>query len=443
MSTPSDFACDLVVHGARVITPTGEIDSGGVAVRGDRLAIVAGDDELAPWRLEAAQVVDATGRLLAPGLVNTHCHAGDSLFRGLVENLSLEAWLEKVWIAESAILDPATTSLGATLGLAENLLAGVTSVFDMFWFPEAGAAAARQLGMRIATGGIFFDGLGIDGKTREVRLEEARAFCEEWYDEPLVTPSLNPHATYTVSPDLLEGVAHLAAETGALVTVHAAETMHEQTVVHERYGASVLEHLERLGLLGPSTVLAHCVHLEPGDLERLRSTGTTVAHNPVSNLKLGSGIAPVAEMLLQGVRVTLGTDGPISGNDMDPWLGLRLAAILHKGHTLNPTAISARQAFEMATLRGAEALRIEAGALEPGRLADFILIDLDGPHATPLFDAVHHLVFAAGRADVRDVFVGGRRVVENRRLANVDLDAVRHEVAALAPRVAATLGGGP
>ncbi|MEM9406368.1 MAG: amidohydrolase [Acidobacteriota bacterium] len=441
MSEANEFDCDLVLHGARVVAPAGDVDGGGIAVRDGRIVSVGPDAELAAWRSGANEVVDASGQLLAPGLVNTHCHAGDSLFRGLVENLSLEAWLEKVWIAESAILDPHTTSLGAQLGLAENLLAGVTSVFDMFWFPDTAAEAARQLGMRVATGGLFFDGVGIDGKEQAVRLDEARAFCETWRDEPLVTPSLNPHATYTVGPQQLEGVARLAEETGALVTVHAAETRQEQSTARERFDATVLQHLEAVGLLGPQTVLAHCVHLEPGDLEIIRATDSTVAHNPVSNLKLGSGIAPVPEMLDAGVRVTLGTDGPISGNDMDPWLGLRLAAILHKGRTMNPTTVSARQAFDMATVRGAEAMRLDTGVLEAGRLADFILLDLDGPHATPLFDAVHHLVFAAGRADVRDVYVGGRRVVENRRLVHLDLDAVREEIGRLAPRIAATLEG--
>ncbi|MEM6703187.1 MAG: amidohydrolase family protein, partial [Acidobacteriota bacterium] len=293
MSEANEFYCDLVLHGARVVAPAGDVDGGGIAVRDGRIVSVGPDAELAAWRSGANEVVDASGQLLAPGLVNTHCHAGDSLFRGLVENLSLEAWLEKVWIAESAILDPHTTSLGAQLGLAENLLAGVTSVFDMFWFPDTAAEAARQLGMRVATGGLFFDGVGIDGKEQAVRLDEARAFCETWQDEPLVTPSLNPHATYTVGPQQLEGVARLAEETGALVTVHAAETRQEQSTARERFDATVLQHLEAVGLLGPQTVLAHCVHLEPGDLEIIRATDSTVAHNPVSNLKLGSGIAPV------------------------------------------------------------------------------------------------------------------------------------------------------
>ena len=435
----AEDTADLVVHNARVVTPSGSIDRGGLSVRNGRILAVADEQQIGAFIGESTEVLDAEGRILAPGLVNSHCHAGNSLFRGLVENLSLEAWLEQVWIAETAVLTPATTELGALLGLAENLLAGVTSVFDMFWFPEGAAEAATKLGMRVTTGGIFFDGEGIDGKPAARRTADARHFCETYEANPLVTPSLNPHGTYTVGPELLEKVARLADETGALVTIHAAETVREQQTIQERYGTSVIRHLNRLGLLGPKTVLAHCVHIDDEELALLASTRTTVAHNPVSNLKLGSGVAPVPRMLESGVRVTLGTDGPISGNDMDPWLGMRLAAILHKGAQMDPLLISARTAFDLATIRGAEALGLEAGSLEAGKLADFILLRTDRAHATPLFDPVSHLVFSAGRADVSDVFVGGQQVVRDGHLTRVDLPEVCKEVNAMAPLIAASL----
>ena len=429
---------DLVVHNARVVLPEGEIH-GGLTVGGSRILSVEAEDQLQDAIAMATTTLDAGGSILAPGLVNSHCHAGDSLFRGLVEGLSLESWLERVWVAETAILTPETTELGALLGLAENLLAGVTSVFDMFWYPESAAKAGRQLGMRVATGGLFFDGEGIDGKPAAAREDEAREFCQKYADDDLITPSLNPHGAYTVGPELLDSVAEIAQDTGALVTIHAAETQQEQKTIQEAYGTSVIRHLDNLGLLGERTVLAHCVHVDEEEIGLIADTRTAVAHNPVSNLKLGSGIAPIPQFLERGARVTLGTDGPISGNDMDPWLGMRLAAILHKGAQMDSTLISDRTTFGMATAEGADALGIDAGRLEPGRLADFILVRTDGPHAAPLFDATSHLVFSAGRADVSDVFVGGRQVVRDGKLTEVNLDSVTAAVHELAPRVAASL----
>ncbi len=431
---------DLVVQGARVLAPDGATHDGGVAVRDGRLVCVGSDRDLAHWVEGGARTLHAGGQLLAPGFCNTHCHSGDSLFRGLIEGLPLEPWLQGVFRAEREILDDRTAELGSLLGLAENLLAGVTSVVDMFWYPRSVARAAQQLGVRVTTGGMFFDGEGIDGRSAEERESDARAFCVDFADNPLVTAGINPHAAYTVSPPLLETVARLAEETGAIVSIHAAETRLEQQTIQERYGRPVIEHLDTLGLLGPRTILAHCVHLSEHELELIASSGSVVAHNPVSNLKLGSGIAPVPDMLERGVHVTLGTDGPISGNDLDPWLGLRLAAILHKGALGDPTAVAPQTAWAMATRRGAEALGLGSGTLEVGEPADFILVDLDRPHARPLFDAVHHLVFSAGRGDVTHVFVNGNEVVRDRKLTQIDLSALLEEAQALAPHIMGTLG---
>jgi 5-methylthioadenosine/S-adenosylhomocysteine deaminase len=433
---------ELVVTNALVVTGDTAgtvIRDGAVAVRGGRIARVGTTAEIGR---HAGRVVDACGMLLAPGLVNTHCHAADSLFRGLVEDLPLEPWLQAVWRAEGAILNRDTVRLGATLGLAETLLGGVTTTMDMFWHPAETVAAARALGVRVSTGGIFFDGPGIDGLTPAGRLEAASAFFDAHDGAEDVLPACLPHGTYTVGPESLVAAKRLAEARGGLYCTHAAETQAEQAVVAGRYGRSVVRHLDALGLLDARTVLAHCVWLDDEEIDILARTGATVSHNPVSNLKLASGIARIPDLLAAGVRVALGTDGAISGNDLDLWMALRLAATLHRGVTRRADAVTTAQAFRMVTLDAAAALGAadRIGSLEPGKLADMILVDLGRVHAVPLFDPLTHLVFSAAKSDVRHVFVGGRQVVEDGRITATDIDAVLAEVSALAPQIAASLG---
>jgi 5-methylthioadenosine/S-adenosylhomocysteine deaminase len=433
------MTADLVIQNAVVVTGDAAgtvIRDGSVSVTDGRIATL-GTGAPGPAR----EVIDARGMLLMPGLINTHCHGGDSLFRGLVEDLALEPWLQTVWKAEGAILNRDTVRLGATLGFAELLLGGVTCVMDMFWHPRETVAAARAVGCRVSTGGVFFDGPGVDGRQPETRLTDAEAFFDEFAGSDDVLPGTFPHGAYTVGPDSLRAAKRLADARGALYSTHAAETRAEQDTVTRRYGRSVIRHLDALGVLDPRTVLAHCVWLDDEEISILARTGATVAHNPVSNLKLASGIARVPDMLAAGVRVTLGTDGAISGNDLDMWLALRLAATLHRASTLSPTAVTTAQALRMVTLDAASALGAadRLGSLEPGKLADMILIDLNRAHAVPMFDPLTHVVFSCAKSDVRHVFVGGRQVVRDGALTSLDLSATLAEVSALVPRIAASV----
>ncbi len=365
--------------------------------------------------------------LLMPGLVNTHCHAADSLFRGLIEDLPLEPWLKLVWKAEGAILTPETVRLGATLGLAELLLAGVTTTMDFFWFPEEGVAAARALGVRVATGGMFFDGPAVDGIAPGDRLAAAAAFFDAFGGADDVLPGCFPHGTYTVGPESLVAAKRLAEERGGLFSVHAAETRAERDTVTARYGRSVIRHLDALGVLDARTVLAHCVWLDDEEIAILARTGASVAHNPMSNLKLASGIAPVADMLRAGVRVTLGTDGAISGNDLDPWMALRLAATLHRAATLDATAVTTGQALRMATIAGAAALGAadRIGSLETGQARRH---GAGRPRAGACGAAVRPT--HASRVFLREggrarCLRGGRQVVRAGALTRVDLGRTR------------------
>jgi 5-methylthioadenosine/S-adenosylhomocysteine deaminase len=435
---------DLIIRNAIVVTcdPTGTVlANGGVAVSNGRITHVAPSTELEARAGNAQHVIDGSGHILMPGIVNTHCHAGDSLFRGLVENLPLEPWLQTVWKAEGAILNPRTSRLGSVLGFAESLLSGVTTVMDMFWYPFETVAAARAVGLRVSTGGIFFDPAGVTALSVEKRADEAERFFAEFAGADDVFPAVMPHGTYTVSPENLRIAKRIADQHGALFCTHAAETRAEQADITHRYGRSVIRHLEHLGLLDERAVLAHCVHLDDEELDILARTGASVAHNPMSNMKLASGFARVPEMLDRGINVTLGTDGAISGNDLDMWLALRLAATIHKAYAARADTVTTRQAIDMLTISGARALGAadRIGSLEPGKHADMILIDIGKPHAVPLFDALTHLVYSTAKTDVRHVFVGGRQVVKEGQLTRLDISDTIAEVNELAPRILASI----
>ena len=436
---------DLIITNALVVTVDADdrvIPDGAVAVAGGRIERVG---PAAAIGADAREVIDARGMLLMPGLVNTHCHAADSLFRGLIEDLPLEPWLRLVWKAEAATLSPRTVRLGATLGLAELLLGGVTTTMDFFWYPEEGVAAARALGVRIATGGMFFDAPAVDriapgGPARR----RPRASSTPSRAPTTCCPGCFPHGTYTVGPESLVAAKRLADARGGLFSVHAAETRAEQETVTARYGRSVIRHLDALGVLDARTVLAHCVWLDDEEIAILARTGASVAHNPMSNLKLASGIARVADMLRAGVRVTLGTDGAISGNDLDMWMALRLAATLHRAATLDATAVTTGQALRMATIEGAAAL----GRGGPARLARAGEVrrpgprrPRPGPRRAALRSRAPTSSSPAPRATSATSSSAGARWSGTAPLTGVDLAGTLAEVAALAPGIAASVAG--
>ena len=428
---------NLTVINAKLVTCDAEhrvVENAGVIVRDGRFAKIGPVEEITP----EGEVIDARGAILMPGLINMHAHCGDSLFRGLVEDKPLEAWLQTVWKAEAALLgDAAICQLGTELGIAELVRGGVTSVMDMFWHEATGFAAAAKAGIRWAGGGIFFDGPGMDGLGPETRAERAEALFDAGHE----FCGVMPHGTYTVGPEALRAALEITRERGGFFCTHAAETRAEQETIAAQYGTSVIRHLDRLGALGPDVVLAHCVHVDAGEIALMAESGTHVALNPMSNLKLASGFAPVPEMLAAGVNLTLGTDGPISGNDMDMFLAMRLSATLHKAVSGDASAVTAREVLHMATLNGARALGAgdRLGSVEVGKEADFLLLETSGAHAAPMFEAIGHIVYSASKADVRDVYVGGRPVLRDREVLGLDVPALVAEVQALVARIRTSL----
>ena len=435
---------DILIKDALIVTcdPAHTIiENGLMTVSDGKITTLESTDSVSASSFQAKKTISANGNIVMPGLINMHCHAADSLFRGLVENLPLEEWLGRVWIAEKAILTPETTYLGSILGLAENLLSGATTVMDMFWYPEETANAAKKLGMRISTGGIFFDLPGIGGRCHEDYISEAHQFSQNHEADENVIPAILPHGSYTVSPENLTDAKRIADEYGILFCTHAAETKAEQNDIKARYNNSVIRHLNEHKLLGENVVLAHCVHLDEKEISLIAKSKTNVVLNPMSNLKLGSGIAPVKEMKRAGINLTIGTDGAISGNDLDMWLAMRLTCGLAKGLNMEADALNAEQVLHMATINGAKALgKSESiGSLEIGKCADIIMVDVNNSHSIPLFDPITHLVFGAGRSDITDVFVSGKHIVKNKKITGIDIEKIYDQVRELAPQIKASL----
>lgn len=426
---------DSLIRGARFAlmcdAEGAVVENAGVAI--DRGRIIAVGDVT---EYTAKHVIDATGCLVLPGFVNLHTHLPMTLLRGIAENVDLQGFLERVWAEEARIMGPQGTYVGARLGALEALLGGTTTALDMYFHPEAAHRGATEVGIRHAIGPVFFDFPGPDG----LEWSERRALAERWPDildsigGAYVPRYLMPHSPLIVNPDHLREIDELARTMDARIHTHNSENAKENADTIATHGARPTALLEGAGLLDSRTTLAHCVCLDEGDRAAVAAGGAYVAHNPGSNLKLASGAMDLVGYREQGIAVGLGTDGCSSSNDLDMFAVLRLAANLARLTRMDPAAISAVDIVRAATIDGAQALGLSdrIGTLEIGKEADLILVDTDAPHLTPLHDPYTAVVFAAGRSDVRDVFVAGERVIADRRPTRVDaseiLNAAREHV---------------
>ena len=378
------------------------------------------------------RVIDCTGRLLMPGLVNTHCHAAMTLQRSYADDIALMEWLnDYIWPFE-ARQTADDVALGMTLGIVEMLLGGVTSFVDMYYHENRCVEVARRLGIRAMLGCNYFD-----NNVDEV-LPEAEKAVALAADCDRIQIALAPHSPYTVSPENLRRGKELARKWGLHFMTHIAETQDEVRIVREKYAATPVEHLDALGMLDDKTIGAHCIHVTDSDIRTLARRGVAVSHNPQSNMKISSGVAPVEKMRAAGALVTIGTDGTCSSNDLDMFEELRTAAFLQKSATGDPVALPAYEALKLATVNGARAMGYaegELGVIRPGALADLIVVDLQKPHLQPIHDLVSNLVYCGKASDVDTVMVDGRIVVENRRVAGVDLPKLYADVAAAVERI--------
>jgi len=425
------MSVDLVIKNARYLVT---VDASNRILENATLVIDRGViTEINPARVpDARQLFDASEHLVMPGLINTHSHLAMSLLRGWAEGVNLEGFLKKVWVAEGAIMDRETCALGTELAAGESLLAGVTTVLDMYFHPDATHEAAVRVGLRHVAGPIFFDFPAVDGLAWKARIDFARSWPDKLREigGPEVPVFLMPHSTYTDSPEHLAEVAQLAKELGSRIHLHVSETQAENQDVIDRYGKSPTALLKELGMLDVPTVFGHGVHLSDHDVMLVAQAGAAVAHCPGSNFKLGSGIADIRRYQDQGIAVGLGTDGCSSSNDLDLWPVLRVAAhLIALNH--GPEQVDLASLVRASTIDGARALGLNEriGSLEIGKDADLIAVDLKALHLTPIHNVLALLVYAVGRGDVSDVFVAGEQVVDSRRLTQVDVADLQRRVA--------------
>jgi len=350
-----------------------------------------------------------------------------ALFRGLADDLSLKVWLEDyIFPSEGKWANEEFVFWGTLLACAEMIRSGTTTFGDGYFWEEKVAQAAKASGMRALLGAGILDFPPPNSPSPSEALKKIEKFLESYSHSPLIHPALFPHTAYTCSPDLLLRCRQLADHYGVPLIIHLSETQSEVEEVSKKYGRRPVDHLENLGLLSSSLIACHCVWLTEEEMDLLARRGVRVVHSPESNMKLASGVAPVPELLARGVAVGLGTDGCASNNNLDLFQEMDSAAKLHKVHRLDPTVMPAQVVLEMATLGGAKVLGMEKeiGSLEVGKKADVILVDLNRPHLQPIYNLVSHLVYSATGADVRDVIIDGKLVMENRKLLTLDEEEI-------------------
>ncbi|MGC7846685.1 amidohydrolase [Desulforudis sp. 1088] len=426
----------LLLQGMTVLPMTGAevIENGVIGIEDGKIAFVDRQGPVSE-NFFADEVIDARGMVATPGLVNCHTHAAMVLLRGYADDMPLMPWLnEKIWPIEAKLVAE-DIYWGTLLACVEMIRSGTTTFADMYFYMDQVARAVEETGMRasLARGLIGVAPNGADA------LEENIAFVREWHNAAggRITAMLGPHAPYTCPPDYLRKVTAKAEELGVGVHIHLAETRAEAGEIAGRFGKSPTVHLAETGLFEVPVLAAHCVHLGERDIEVLVSHQVGIAHNPQSNMKLASGIAPVARLLAAGARVGIGTDGASSNNDLDMVEEMRTASFLQKVALEDPTVLPAPQAAAMATLGGARALHLEKeiGTLEPGKKADVVLWDWSAAHLAPQHDVFAHFVYAAHAGDAHTVIIDGRVVMRDRRILTVDEGAVIEQAGQCARRL--------
>ena len=433
---------DIILTNGTVITMNTErevLPEGAVVIQGDKIIAVGPSAELA-GQYQAQETVDCSGQAVIPGLINAHTHVPMSLLRGLADDLRLDVWLYGyMFPVENQFVGPEFCYWGTLLSCAEMIRSGVTCFADMYYFEDEVAQATAQVGMRAVCAETIMKMPTPNAATYEDGLRYCREFMERWKDYELIVATVGPHAPYTCTPEILQESARLAIEYDVPLLTHLAESSKEVEDSEDQYHMTPIAWVDEYGLLEARVVAAHCVHATERDMRLMARKGVGVVHNPTSNLKLASGVADVVRMLELGIRLAIGTDGPASNNNQDMFEEMRLTALLPKGFSSSPTAVPARQALAMATIGGAQVLRLDhlTGSLEAGKKADIAVIDLGGPHVMPRFqlsddNLYSQLVYASKSSDVRHVLVNGRFLMRDRQLLTMD----ETEVIAQAQRMA-------
>jgi 5-methylthioadenosine/S-adenosylhomocysteine deaminase len=437
---------DLLVTGGTVVTMDASraiIDDGAIVVKGDTIVAVGPRSDVEA-RYATTQTTDAKGKLVLPGFINGHTHVPMTLFRGLHDDVTLNDWLYKyIFPAEAKNVDEEFVRWGTRLAAAEQIRGGITTFADMYYFEDAVAEETKAAGMRGVLGETFIDFPAPDNKSEAEMLAYTEKFLKKWQGDSLIHAAVAPHSIYTCSQKTLQDAAALARKYHAPILIHTAEMKKEWEDSQKQNGMSPVKYLDKIGLLGPDVVSAHCIFVDDVDRRTLAQKKVGCVHNPSSNMMIASGVSPVAEMRTAGVAVGLGTDGPAgSNNDLDLMEEIDLAAKLAKITKLDPLALNAKAVVEMATIDGARALHMEKeiGSLEPGKKADLIVISLDEPNAVPMYDIYAQIAYALKGSDVETVVIGGRIVMHDRKLLTVNEEDAMAKAREYKKTIAASLG---
>ena len=433
---------DVIISGGTILTMLDPpMEKASLVVTGDTITAV-GPASVIDRAYSSPKRIDADGCVVMPGLVNGHTHSPMTCFRGMADDLHLEDWLNNyIFPAEAKNVNRELAFWGTMLACAEMIRSGTTTFCDMYIFEDEVARAARAAGMRCLIGEVLFDFPSPNCKTPQEGLDYSRMLIEKWRDDPLVDVIIEPHALYTCSTGLLKGALEVAEHAGCRLGIHYLETQSERTILFDKFPQGPTAYLKETGFLNERFIGFHGVYMDERDIRAFAESGASIIHNPESNMKLASGIAPVPDMITAGLKVGIGTDGCASNNNLDLFQEMDMAAKLHKVHRLDATVMDAKTVTALATHRGAQALGLggKVGSLSPGMKADIIILDFNKPHLIPLYNEYSHLVYAVKGSDVETVLINGRIVMENRRLLTLDEVEVMERVRRIASRIRESL----
>ncbi len=435
---------DLIITRAHIVTMNAArevIEDGAIIIRDSRIVAIGSSSIAANY--SAAKTIDARGNLVFPGLINTHTHASMTVFRGLGDDVP-DRLRRFIFPLEKNLIDRELVYWGALHGFIEMIEGGVTTAVDMYYFEDEVARAAKLVGIRGVLGQSILNFPTPDSPVPYGGLAYAKKFAADWANDPLITPALAPHAPYSLDAEHLRLVAKASAELNLPILMHVAEMTDEISTLRRERNQTPVEYLDSLGLLTPRLVAAHCIFVTDSDIALLKARDVGIAHNMVANIKSAKGVAPGLKMHDDGLRIGLGTDGPMSGNTLDLIGQLGYVAKLHKLDRKDRNVMPALKVVEMATLGGARALHREKdlGSLEPGKLADLIILDHNSTALVPLYDVYSTLVYAASPRDVRTTVIHGRVVMEDRKILTLNPQEVREKMRSIARRINTAIAAG-
>ena len=429
MTNPNKKNASIIISASWIFTSNSEgqlLSDYSIVIENDKIIDLVPQDKVFD-EYEANDTYQLTDHILIPGLINTHTHAAMSLFKGFADDLPLQDWLnDYIWPAEKEFINSSFVKDGSILALSEMIKSGVTTFNDMYFFPDATAEAVKELGVRSNIGLVVLDFPTNYATDPEDYLLKGFEFRDKWRNEELITTSIAPHAPYSVSDEAFTLINTYSEELSINIHTHLHETQWEIEDSIEKYGITPVQRLNNLGIIGPSLMAVHCVHLNDQDMATLAKNKASIVHNPSSNMKLGSGIADIAKMLKQNLNISLGTDSSASNNRLDIMEEMRLAALLIKGSTKSPESFSANEAIKMATINGAKALGLESiiGSIEKNKKADLVAIDLNSIENQPIYNPLTTLVYSSSRSDVSYVWIDGEIKLKDKKLVKIDEEII-------------------